>query len=75
MNIEVDGMQHLTDARQILSDLARGHYSNELGYQTIHIHNSELHHHLDDIADALAAAARERMRRKEADSKKSDNRV
>lgn len=57
INIEVDGKQHLTSSRQILADLARGHYSDGLGYDTIHIHNEELQTDLEAIANAIAEAA------------------
>lgn len=57
INIEVDGRQHLTDAHQIISDLARSHYSDRLGYETIHIPNAYIHLDLDRIAKALAEAA------------------
>lgn len=61
INIEVDGLQHLTDARQILSDLARSHYSDYGGYDTIHIHNTEIREHLESIANAIAEAAYARI--------------
>ena len=57
MNIEVDGRQHLTSARQILSDLSRSHYSDDLGYDTIHIHNEEIRTSLEPIANAIVEAA------------------
>ena len=57
LNIEVDGIQHLTDPRQIVADLARGYYSNKLGYDTMHIPNEMIRLHLHDIADALAEAS------------------
>jgi very-short-patch-repair endonuclease len=58
INIEVDGKQHLTDPHQIISDLSRGHYSDALGYQTIHIPNSYVHNDLARVSSALAAAAK-----------------
>ena len=58
INIEVDGKQHLTDPHQIISDLSRGHYSDSLGYQTIHIPNSFIHNDLARVASALAEAAK-----------------
>jgi len=57
MNIEVDGSQHLTDPYQILSDLKREHYSDDLGYDTIHIPNQAIHTNLGGIASAVAEAA------------------
>jgi isopentenyldiphosphate isomerase/very-short-patch-repair endonuclease len=56
INIEVDGSQHLTDPYQILSDLKRTHYSDDLGYDTIHIPNHALRSNLGGVASALAEA-------------------
>lgn len=58
INIEVDGIHHLTDANQIVADLNRSYYSNKLGYNTIHIPNKLIHTDLEEIASALAKAAR-----------------
>jgi very-short-patch-repair endonuclease len=57
LNIEVDGNQHLTNPRQILSDLKREHGSDQMGYDTIHIPNTQIHTELEAIASALADAA------------------
>jgi very-short-patch-repair endonuclease len=63
INIEVDGIQHLTSPKQILSDLGRGYYSHKNGYDTMHIQNEMIRSHLEEIADALAEASgvREKM--------------
>jgi len=58
INIEIDGKQHLTDPRQIISDLSRSHYSDALGYETVHIPNLYIHNDLNKIASALAEAAK-----------------
>ena len=58
INIEVDGPKHLTDADQIVKDLLRSHYSDDLGYYTIHIPNHFIHSDLEKIAKALAEAAK-----------------
>ena len=63
INIEVDGSQHLTDPYQILSDLTREHYSDDLGYDTMHIPNQALHTNLGGIASAVAEAAMLRIDR------------
>lgn len=63
INIEVDGIQHLTDPKQILSDLSRGFYSHKNGYDTMHIQNEMIRTHLDDIAGALAEASKVRERK------------
>ncbi len=60
INIEVDGMQHLTDPYQILSDLSRSHGSDDLGYATLHVHNEEIRSNLPKIAKAIADAAKMR---------------
>ncbi len=57
IDIEVDGIQHLTSPRQILADLNRSYYSNKQGYKTIHIPNELLKTNLDKIANAICAAA------------------
>src|SRR4051812_8870027 len=46
INVEVDGLQHLTDPEQIVSDLSRGYYSHKNGYDTIHIPNEMVRLHL-----------------------------
>ncbi len=58
MNIEVDGPQHLTDPYQILSDLSRAHFSDRLGFETIHVPNECIHEDLGGIASAIAEAAK-----------------
>ena len=58
INIEVDGIKHLIDPKQILADLHRGYYSHKRGYNTIHIQNEMIHKHLDDIANGLAEASK-----------------
>lgn len=58
LNIEIDGIQHLTDPHQILADLGRGYYSHKNGYNTMHIPNEMIHKHLQEIADALAEASK-----------------
>lgn len=63
VNVEVDGIQHLTNPKQIVADLARGYYSHKNGYDTMHIPNEMLKGHLDEIADALAEASNVRERK------------
>ena len=58
INIEVDGDQHLTDAEQIVSDLSRAHFSDELGFDTVHITNKSIKSNLGGIASALAEASK-----------------
>jgi very-short-patch-repair endonuclease len=66
INIEVDGINHLTDPHQIVKDLMRAHYSDDLGYYTIHIPNDYIYSNLKKIANALAEAAK--IREKQIDS-------
>jgi len=58
INIEIDGKQHLIDPNQILADLDRSHYSDDLGYHTLHVHNEEIRENLEEIAIAIAEAAK-----------------
>ncbi|HEV3245428.1 MAG TPA: DUF559 domain-containing protein [Candidatus Paceibacterota bacterium] len=63
LNIEVDGKQHYTSARQILSDLNRMYYSDNKGYGTFHVPNDYINDPecLQKVADAIAQAARVRV--------------
>ena len=63
INVEVDGIHHLTDPKQILADLGRGYYSHKNGYDTMHIPNEMIRLHLDGIADALSIASKTRQER------------
>ena len=53
LNIEVDGLQHFVDSKQIISDLNRSFYSNKHGFNTIHISNVLINMYCDEIASAL----------------------
>lgn len=53
LNIEVDGLQHLTDPTQILRDLHRQYYAEKSGHHTLHIPNIAIRHYLDQIVSAL----------------------
>ncbi len=57
INIEIDGPRHWTNGEQIVADLKRSHFSDDLGYYTIHISNDHIHSELEKIADALVEAA------------------
>lgn len=58
--IEVDGLQHLTEPKQIIADFNREHYSDMEGFDTLHVTNGIVMHHLDEIADAIAEVVKER---------------
>jgi very-short-patch-repair endonuclease len=57
LDIEVDGVQHLTDPQQIITDIRRSKWSREDGYETIHIHNTDLKQGAGGIASAVAEVA------------------
>lgn len=63
LNVEVDGIQHLTNPKQIVADLSRGYYSHKKGYSTMHIPNEMIHSHLKEISLALAEASKIRERK------------
>ena len=58
LNVEVDGIQHLTNPHQIVADLHRGYYSHKNGYNTMHIPNEMIRLHLQEISEALAEASK-----------------
>lgn len=62
LDIEIDGLQHFTDPKQIHSDLNRAYWSQERdGFDTMHIPNILINRYLDDIADAITKVARDRF--------------
>lgn len=63
LNLEIDGIQHLTNPNQIVSDLNRGYYSHKNGYDTMHIPNEMIRSHLKEISEALAEASKIRERK------------
>jgi len=63
LNIEVDGIQHLTNPQQIVSDLSRGYYSHKNGFDTMHIPNEMIRLHLNEISNALAEASKIREKK------------
>lgn len=58
--IEIDGDNHYTDSDTIMRDLKRDYFSNEDGYDTIHIPNSIIETKLNEVATAIAEVARQR---------------
>ncbi len=56
--IEVDGVQHLNNPTQIITDFKRDYYSEREGFYTLHIHNDDIKNHLNSIADAIAEVVR-----------------
>lgn len=59
LDIEVDGVQHLTNPDQIVTDYTRSYYSREAGYETLHVHNKDIKDDKDaqNIASAIAEVA------------------
>ncbi|MDP2684979.1 MAG: hypothetical protein Q8P20_08160 [bacterium] len=63
IDIEVDGLQHYTNAKQMISDFDRSYWSVQNdNYDTFHVPNTILDSHLEQVADALANAAREKYK-------------
>lgn len=59
--IEIDGDSHYTDAETIKRDLKRDYFSNEEGYDTLHIPNHIIDEQIDAVADAITEVANSRM--------------
>ncbi len=61
--IEVDGLHHLTHTDQIIADLKRDHYSDNEGFETLHIPNAVFKNEriFGSIVEAIVGAARKRM--------------
>jgi very-short-patch-repair endonuclease len=55
--IEIDGIQHFTNPKQILTDFKRDHYSDDGSFFTKRFSNEMITHHLDEIADAVTEIA------------------
>ncbi len=56
--IEVDGVPHSTNVKQIIADLNRDYFSFKDGFYTKHITNELIDYHLDEIADAITTVAK-----------------
>jgi very-short-patch-repair endonuclease len=59
--IEVDGLQHYTDAKQIKRDFQRDHYSDGDDFSTIRIPNKLTKDYVEKIADAIAEVIQQRQ--------------
>lgn len=57
--IEVDGIQHFTNPKQILSDLKRNHFSDGDDFRTFYTTNQLVELHCHKIAHALAEVCQE----------------
>ncbi len=58
IDIEVDGMQHYMNVKQMTSDLNRSYYSAHNGYRTIRIPNQLIESNLDEVAETITRTAR-----------------
>jgi very-short-patch-repair endonuclease len=60
IDIEIDGLHHYTNPRQLKSDFYRSYWSLKRdGYDTIHIPNMAIDNYLEKVADAIAQVAKE----------------
>jgi very-short-patch-repair endonuclease len=53
VNIEVDGLWHLTNPQQIIRDFNREYHDDRKGFNTLHIQNVVIDHHLDEIVKGI----------------------
>jgi len=67
LDIEIDGKQHLLNARQAYADLERSSYSEEDGIQTMHVPNDVVDRDVERLADTIAKVARRRYREQKED--------
>jgi very-short-patch-repair endonuclease len=59
--IEIDGDDHYLNSDTILRDLKRDYFSNEDGYDTLHIPNYIIEKNIDGVADALVQVINSRI--------------
>lgn len=53
MYIEVEGLQHFTDPKQIIADLKRDYYSDKDNHFTFRVTNQLIDTYLDEIVNAI----------------------
>lgn len=58
--LEINGDNHYLDPDTIMRDLKRDYYSNEAGFDTLHVPNYFIENEIDAVADALVEVARQR---------------
>ena len=56
--IEVDGLPHATNVKQIIADFNRDYFSFKEGFFTKHITNEAIENHLPEIANAIEKVAK-----------------
>lgn len=59
--IEVDGLHHYTDPRQIEADFKRDHFSDGDHYNTIRIPNIIIDQHLNKVVSAIKRVVDKRL--------------
>jgi very-short-patch-repair endonuclease len=63
INIEVNGLQHYTDPKQILADFKRAHYSDVENFSTFPVTNQLIENYLNKIADAITQIVKSNPRK------------
>lgn len=58
--IEVNGLQHYTESKQILADLKRSHFSDGDDFDTVELTNQLIDRYLNKIANAVVSVVRQR---------------
>jgi very-short-patch-repair endonuclease len=56
--IEVDGLPHSTNVKQIIADFNRDYFSFKDGFFTKRITNELIENHLEEVADAISMVAK-----------------
>lgn len=59
--IEVDGMHHFTNPDQMARDFIRDHYSDDDGFNTLHIPNSVVATDLDKVVKAIKKVVEKKL--------------
>lgn len=55
--IEIDGLQHFINPKQMLADFKRDHYSDQEAISTLRFPNGMVRRHVTDIANAISEIA------------------
>lgn len=58
--IEVDGIQHFTNAEQIMRDFKRNHFSDGDDFSTFYVTNQIIDNYLNEVVDAITEVVRKR---------------
>jgi len=60
--IEIDGLHHFTDTKQIEADFKRNHFSDGDDFDTIHIPNSVIDNYLPKVTTAIIKVIKKRQK-------------